>query len=376
MKEKRIQKENLINLISIVIFIAFIFGMSIFNLFAEDKTFSDNENRPLAAKPNSSIQNILFGDYDTEFENYFSDQFIARDTWIGIKSNFLRDTGAISNNDVYFAKDHRLIQQFMDYDKQTVANNITFINNFALDNDITVNMMLVPGASYGEGKYLPFGASSIDSKALIEDIGKQVENVNYIDITDAIVQSDNNYFKTDHHWNQDGAYIGYEAICKNVLNKEPEKFTTTLVSDSFIGTMYSRSGAFDTPADSIYRIDAVDGVTTKVTYEDGSVIESIYSDKRLNEKDKYTYYLDGNHPYVHIQTSANTKKKAIIVKDSYAHILMPYLQEEYAEIEVLDLRYYRDGVSPLLEKDKENTDVYVIYGLETFVSDTNLANMW
>ena len=375
MAKKKIAKKSLINLLNIAIFIVFIFALSIFNMFSEKRDFSENENRPLSSKPDGSLKNIFFGDYDTEFENYFSDQFIARDTWIGIKSNFIRDTGAISNNEVYFAKDNRLIQQFIDYDEKTVDNNIEFINNFALDNEITMNVLLIPGASYGERDALPFGASALDAKEIIHGIGEKCENVNFLEIADDLNTNKDYYFKTDHHWNQDGAFVGYEAICRKVLDKDPEEFTTTLVSDSFCGTMYSRSGAFDTPPDSIYKIEAVDPVEATVTYEDGTVMDSVYNDARLNEKDKYTYYLDGNHPIVHIETTAKTKKKAIIVKDSYAHILMPYLQEEYSEIDVLDLRYYRDGVSTLLE-DKENTDVILIYGLETFVSDTNLANLW
>ena len=82
------------------------------------------------------------------------------------------------------------------------------------------------------------------------------------------------------------------------------------------------------------------------------------------------YYLDGNHAHVSIQTSVSNNRKAIIIQDSYAHILIPYLISEYEQIEVFDQRYYHDSVSELID---ENTDVYFIYSMDNFVEDKNLV---
>ena len=79
------------------------------------------------------------------------------------------------------------------------------------------------------------------------------------------------------------------------------------------------------------------------------------------------------HALVDIKTNVKTKKKAVIVKDSYAHILLPYLASEYREIQVVDLRYYSQSTSSLLDK---NTDFYVIYSLESFVNDNHLALLY
>ena len=98
--------------------------------------------------------------------------------------------------------------------------------------------------------------------------------------------------------------------------------------------------------------------------------DSLYSTDRLSTKDQYAYYVDGNHAYVDIKTNMNTNKKAVIVKDSYAHILMPFLATEYSEIQMVDLRYYRGNVSDLLD---DQTDLYFIYSLDNFCTDPNLA---
>ena len=357
------------------IFTVFIFGFAALNLLAGKKDFSENENRMLEPAPQATAQNIFFGSFDTQFENWFSDHFVFRDMWIEIKAALRKGSGAIENNDVYFAKDRRLISRFAGYDEKTAGDNISYIQEFSEDNGITVNVMLVPSAVYGEREYLPWGSADVDEKKLIEDIGTKLEGQNYIDLTDSFDGSSNDFFKTDHHWNENGAYKGYEAICKEVLHKEPMDFELEKVQAGFKGSMYSRSGAFWMDGEAIHRITPKTEMNVKVTYEDGNTEDSFYNEDNLAIKDKYTYYLDGNHAHVHIETDADTNRKAVVIRDSFSHILIPYLACEYKETEVFDLRYWHEQVSTYIT-DPENTDVYIIYGIETFCTDNNLAVLW
>ena len=372
---KKVNTKNLMNLITCAVFLTFIFSYTVRNLLTPEKTFSENENRVLAKAPDASIKNILFGDFDTEFENWFSDQFIGRDGWIQAKSTMRRTAGAIENNEVYFGGNGRLIQQFLDFDRKILDSNISYVNQFAQDTGIKLNIMLVPGASQGEKKYLPLFASNVNEAKLLEEIASSFSGQNFIDAAAKIGTGQDMYFRTDHHWNAAGAYAGYTAICQSVLNKEPEEFTYTKVSDDFRGTMYSRSGAFRTKGDELFRMDPRRPFRVQITYENGSTSDSLFVESRLQEKDKYTYYIDGNHAHVSIKTDNPSGKKAVLIKDSFSHILVPYLCAEYSEIELFDLRYYRDQVSKSIT-DPAGTDVYLIYGLETFCTDTSLAVLW
>lgn len=375
MKADRNRKKLIVQGITCLVFVMFIFVLTVINIFAPKKDFSENENRSLAPAVNTDIKNILFGSFDTEFENWFSDHFVFRDSWIEAKSSLRKDTGAIENNGVYFSRGGRLIQQFLSYDEKTVSDNISYLKEFSQDTGKKLNILLVPGASYGERGFLPFGAANVKEKDLIAEIGAELADQNFIDITDRMGPRENNYFRTDHHWNENGAAVGYDAICRSVLNKEAGSFRLTEVSDSFRGTMYSKSGAFWTKPDKICRMDPEKSFTVSVEYDNGNTSDSLFVDENLSVKDQYTYYLDGNHGYVHIKTDAGSGKKAILIKDSYSHILIPYLAAEYSDLEIFDLRYFHDQVSTHLT-DKENTDVYVIYGIETFCTDTNLAILW
>ncbi len=367
------EKKNIIQYLTIGIFLLFIFSLTIVNIFCTKVDYSENENRSLATFPTLTLENLFSGTFDDDFEDWFSDHFVARDSWIQVKARSKQVTGSIENNTVYFGKEDHLIQQFTSYDSKTVQNNIQYINDFCDSYNIKANILLAPGASYGASEFLPYGAYNLDEKKLITSIGKQFSNQNYIDITDEISNGSDLYYKTDHHWNEKGAYIGYEAICKEVLNKDANTFTYEKVADGFKGTMYSKSGAFWNEGDSIYQMIPEKDYKVDVTYDDGTESDSLFVDNNLDKKDKYTYYLDGNHAYVDIKTNVKTNKKAVIVKDSYSHILIPYLTSEYSEIQVVDLRYYRQSVSSMIDN---NTDFYVIYSLESFVSDNNLAILW
>lgn len=375
MKKDRSKKQMIVKIATCLVFIAFVFVFTAANLFWPKTDFSENENRALAPAVNTSLKNIFFGSFDTDFEVWFADHFMARDKWIEIKASVRKDFGAIENNGVYTGRKGRLIQQFMTYDQKTVDSNISYLQEFSEDNDVKLNVMLVPGASYGERKYLPALAAGVDEKKLIRNIGEQLSDQNFIDLTEVLGSEEDCYFRTDHHWNEKGARMGYEAICRDVLKKQAEDFDLKQVSGDFKGTMYSRSGAFWTKPDSLWRMDPEKPLKVKVTYEGNRETDSLFEDKNLEIKDKYTYYLDGNHAHVHISTDAKTERKAIIIKDSYSHILIPYLACEYSELEIFDLRYYHDQVSTHLS-DKEKTDVYVIYGIETFAADTNLSILW
>lgn len=370
--KKRVSSHKLTGFL----FACFLAFVSVANLFTKHESVSWNENRTLAEKPKLTLTSLASGSFDDQFENWFSDHFFHRDRWIELHALLRKMSGAIENNGVYFAAHDRLVSQFQTVDSANLQANIDIIRTFCQTQEIKADIFLIPGAAWGAASDLPRGAADINQTQLLKSIGNQLSDQNFINFTELSAPSASLYFKTDHHWNEKGAYQGYVSIASQVLKKVPERFIYTKKSSDFQGTMCSRSGAFWVSKDSIYEIQPETGKTdVQVTYDtDPTIHDSLYAPDRLSEKDQYMYYLDGNHAYVHIKTTAATDKKAIIVKDSYAHILMPFLAVEYSDIQLVDLRYYHAPVSDLLAKaDKSHTDFYVLYSLDQFCTDPNLA---
>ena len=355
--------------LTVIVFTAYIFIFSFATVLSPKKDFSDNENRVLARMPDTSLSSLFSGNFDEAFESFFSDHFVMRDIWIEAKALLKKTAGSIENNGVYFAEDGRLIRRFASYPEKTWTQNLKAVGSFCEKTGLTGNIILIPSPAYAEKDLRPSGAWDFDEAVMIDEAEKALPGQRFIRVDKVLSGHEDLYFKTDHHWNEKGALACYELICEDVLAKQPEHFTFENVSADFAGTMYSRSGAFWTDPDPLYRIDA-ETEHEQVMICDGREFSSIYVPEHLQEKDKYTYYIDGNHARTDIHTDNGKGTTALIIKDSYAHILVPFLAEEYEDIILIDLRYWRSSVSAITE-EYEDIDLYFIYSLDNFAQDPN-----
>ena len=97
---------------------------------------------------------------------------------------------------------------------------------------------------------------------------------------------------------------------------------------------------------------------------------------KLDTKDKYGVYFGGNFAQIEIlmdQTSNDknkTNKKLLIIKDSFANSIVPFLMPEYSEIIMLDLRYFNESISELMKKYQPD-ETLVLYEISNFAQDMN-----
>lgn len=108
-----------------------------------------------------------------------------------------------------------------------------------------------------------------------------------------------------------------------------------------------------------------------VSYNNGQYeTDSIYERKYLNGSDQYAVFLDSNQAQTVIEGSGESGK-LLLIKDSYGNTFSQFPVEDYAEVHVLDLRFFKGNVA---EYAAENgiTDALVLYGTQNFVKDTNL----
>ena len=98
---------------------------------------------------------------------------------------------------------------------------------------------------------------------------------------------------------------------------------------------------------------------------------SVFNTKKLEEKNKYEVFFGGNFSQIKIDTTLNSKKVLMIVKDSYANCLVPMLIPYYKSIVMIDPRYYTDKIEQTV-KDEGVTDVLWLYNANTFLGDTSI----
>ena len=360
--------KNNINKLTIILFLGLLFTMTIFNVFSPSKTFSYNENRVLSKPIPFTLDTLLDGEYTESIELYMQDQFIFRDQFIMINAIISNLMNKLENNKVYIGKQGYLFNQFKLLSKRNIELNINNVNDLNKD----MHMMLVLDSNTINSNYLKkysYNDNMIELSSLISD--NINDEINYIDMYKPLKDTNDSYFKTDHHWNHNGAYIGYKTFM-NELNMKPLNYTFKEVSNDFKGTLYSKSGLFYYQGEPIFKIIELDDYNYTVTI-DNKEYNSIYFKDRLDEKDKYLYYANGNYGKITINNSNSiTDQSLLIIKDSYANIMLPYLIPHFKNIYVIDMRDYLEPVSKLIEENSID-NVLLLYSLDAFCQNKELS---
>ena len=142
-----------------------------------------------------------------------------------------------------------------------------------------------------------------------------------------------------------------------------------MASDQFYGTLYSTSGVHWIGPETIERYRDGEGVTVEDVYKEEP--HGLYVDSFLGEKDKYASFMGGNAPlYIVRNPDAATDETLLVVRDSYSDSLAPFLADQFAEIHLLDLRYYRTGVAGYAESIGADK-ILLCYSVENFVKDAD-----
>lgn len=353
-------------------FVLVLFGFGVLNLLSGDRKFSETENRMLEQRPEVQLSSVLDGRFMKSFENWQTDQFVFRDEWIQLRTMADRLLGKKEASGVYLGEDGSLYEKPEKIGEQTWENLDSIKAFCGRHPELPIYMMLVPDAAGVNPEGLPSFAPVENQEEQLEQIQTYLgDSIRQIRVYDALRQHREEYiyYRTDHHWTTLGAWYAYQQAAQ-VMGFENADMVPRLypVSDSFKGTLVSRSG-YQAEADTIsvyWPQDQPDMVVSYVQEQEESA--SLYASEKLETRDQYGMFLNGNHPLVRIRTMADSHKKLLLVKDSYANCFVPFLTSQFREIVIVDPRYYYGSLESLV-KEEDFTDVLFLYNLNTFLGD-------
>lgn len=366
------------NFLGIAGFLAVIGAAPAFTFTLKDREFSENENRYLAQKPYISLERIKTGEFMRNMEEYVSDQLPLRDSLTTARTELLKAAGSREINGVYLGKDGYLIEQWLeqDFDEERLQNNIEALNGFLEKHqDKKAFVMIVPTAAETMKDKLPPHAPSFCQEKAMAQIEKGLSSGTLIDLrqTFSAHREDGVFYKTDHHWTSRGAFQGYLKWCEaNGMYLPASQFHPVQVSDSFQGSLDSRVLEAEGSRDSIELFTREQEPSYTVSYNFGREIsDSVYAPENLKKKDQYQIFLNGNHPEVTIETSNKNGRRLLIVKDSFANALVPFLIGDCESIHLIDLRYYRGSLEDYISQ-REINEFLILYNLKNFCGEKNL----
>ena len=364
----------------VLLFIGIIVVMQAAFWLLPRRSFSENEKRVLSEVPQIDAAGIADGSVFRSIESYLSDHFPGRELWVGANAYLENAEGRGATEDIVRGTDGWLFTAPVSDDRETLWDNMQAITTFAEKQSVPVSMMAVPSAGAVVSDKLPALHMPYPDADLLEEARRIAGNtLHWVDLyTDfcSAEQPERLYYRTDHHWTSEGAYRAYCLLMEELGQSSVPRddFTVEQIS-GFYGTSYSKSGLWLTEPDTLelWTDPAMQAVTTVYDANRDSVTqEGVFFREYLKAADKYPVFLSGNHARVHIETNADSGKRLLVIKDSYAHALAPFLAEEYSTIDLIDLRYFKQQtISSWLEENPAD-EILLVYGLGSLAEDKNL----
>lgn len=379
-------------------------GLSLTTAVLPKKERSETENRTLEPMPTivnqkkletaktpadvwNSIKWKYINDRDgnafkDDFEKYLSDHLAGRETWVKFSNGIQRLSGKQEINGVYTA-DNQMIQLLKDFSPEYFYANINAMDAFAERfPDKQMFLMIAPTVQELYTNKIPSYISYIGERIeVIETTYKALANVSTIDCRSYLANSDEYlYYRTDHHWTSLGAYRAYQSAAKSLgyTAYGLSSFNIETVSSDFRGTLYSKTLDDSITPDSIeYYTLTKNEPQVKMTCIDGATVkeyDSLYVRDFLEQKDKYSSFTGSNVPVVTIETDVDNDKTLLIIKDSYAHSLVPFLSKHYSKIAMVDMRYINTDLNQLIDLD-DYSQVLFMFNAMTFTEDDSLTKL-
>lgn len=343
-------------------------------IIKQDTLFSDYENRYLKTRPSITVSGLLSGDFMSEFEDYTKEQLPLRDVFIRAKAVSEMLLFKCENNGIIRGKDDFLFEKTIGVSDQ-LSKNIAAIKVFCNSYDRNINIAVAPTSVYAYADKLPLAAPVLDEDRAFRELTDNlsgVNNANIIDINSVIGESvaNNNsalYYRTDHHWTTQGAYMAYKGIVKalNVPSLDLNELQSHSIDD-FYGTSYAKYKGMGIAADSIIYYD----IPIESYEADGEEHSGLMDYDKFDSYDKYAAFMYGNPASARIKSHiAGNGRSLLVFKDSYANSVLPYLACSYDDIMVMDLRYLKEPVSTVMEANQD-ADVLLLYNW-SFMNEDN-----
>jgi len=356
-----IRLKNTIVSISFAVIIA---GVFLANIILPDNEFTFSERRRLAAAPAFSFESLISGDLFEEFDKYTLDQFIFRDAFRGIKAigsyHIFRQ---LDNNEIYII-DGNISKMVYPININSVRNAADKLNKLYEEylKDKNVFYAVIPDKNYFLAD--KHGYLSMDYNKLLDTMQKNVKNMKYINLFDALTIDD--YYRTDIHWRQEKILGIADKLLKEMGSDAKASDASYEYKElyPFYGSLYGQSAVRVEPDTLIYLTNQMLDSCTVYDFEIKDNI-GVYAPEKFKGIDPYDIYLSGAKPLLKItNNNANNGKKLILFRDSFGSSIAPLLMMGYSEIVLVDLRYISSQVLDNYIDFSRYQDVLFLYNTQ------------
>ena len=336
---------------TVVSFVLLLCSFSIAFWLIPDKTFSARENRALQTLPRISTQKLFAGELSNAYNDYYADQFPARDVFVTLKGILELLSGKGESNGILLGNDGQLAKRLFapartekDAAEESDIIDCEHLIGAAKGINRAATNAEVPFAVFLTGRTIDVAASvfpypDTESDKMLATLRENLcEDARYLDLVSAYRTRYENgeyvYYRTDHHWTTLGAYYAYCEILKSFgMGNDiipAEVFQKETISANFYGTFASASGYRFVRPDSV-ELWLLGNENDFLVNADGSFLEGgLYNLSHLRGNDHYSVFLDGTHDVVSVTKKDGQPRQTLaIFKDSFANSVAPFLAQHF-----------------------------------------------
>ena len=359
-----------------VIFMVLLLGLAGKEALSHQRIYSPVEKRELQTRPEISITKVLDGRFQKKYESYLRDQFPGRDHWVSFQADMELFMGKNEIHNVYIGKNHYLLEHYTkkEFDPQQISKNLQALEKFVgkAKQNADVHVMMVPTKSWVLREKLPAFAPHYKEQKFYDALQQKLEKEDVLISVEPVLDAHKEeeiYYRTDHHWTTLGAWYAYEQYTKAVggdLQRAQGKKKFRCISKDFYGTTYAKIN-YARQADKIEIYEPADKL--RVVYNMGEKkTKTLYDFSFLKTADQYSVFTGGNQAVLEITGGIKNGKTLLLIKDSFANSILPFLAEDYEKLVVVDLRQLNVSGDRLLEMFSP-TDILILYNSAQFAQD-------
>lgn len=339
-------------------FCLFFCALAVWFWLAPDASVSEDENRELQTLPAFSLSSLTEGTYTREMAAYCADQFPARQFWLRLAADAKLAALSLEVDGVMPGSGGYLLarEDFPNAENLEVSEKaISAFAAWGEKNGVSCLFAPVGRSQDVLTRYYP-AVYTGRGETVYSQILEKTASVPSLDLLtplrEAADRGEAVYYKTDHHWTGEGAFLAYQALGEALgfTCFSREDFTVETAADDFYGTTWSASGIRTHRPDTLefWRWDGDEAVICEIDGQKQTF--GLYDRSYLAGKDKYGAFLSGNHGTVTLTVPGEERETLLLVKDSFAHSLAPLLVRHYNLI-LVDLRYGNASVASLCREN-------------------------
>lgn len=321
----------------ISIFMVGIFLPNIFNGLGI-KVGENTEQRQLAKKPVFNMAISTINSYPKSYENYFNDNFGLKNLLVRwnsylnvklLKQSPLETVTVGKDGWLFYSKErdenlidvYRGVTLFNEEELEKIKKNLEGRRDWLKSQGIPYVLMVTPNKETIYGEYLPDNIKKISEETRLDQLLSYLEKNSDLKVIDIRKEMSSKkaeerlYDKTDSHWNDYGAYIGYRAIMDDVSKAIPKVQSKELNEFQIEKKTLNEGG------------DLAKMLSIPKSFSEEHIILNPKSPRTALPVEKYPYKLKQGTV---METKDKNAPRLLMFMDSFTVRLIPFMSEHFS----------------------------------------------